>query len=125
MTARYGETKTQRRLFGETKHADVRGLVDMAEAGIPMEFGALSDAFAQNSIETKLQIRTSNGVRQKKVDALMNRNAEIGVDGQSEWRARGFRNDSVFRAEGYKASRLPRCYESGERQQVVIAGGSR
>ena len=78
----------------------MRWLVDVAIASIPIELGCLSDVLAHNSIKTKLQVPRPYGVHEKKVDALVNWNTQIGMDCQPQWAAGVFGNYVVFRAQG-------------------------
>src|SRR5438876_11727653 len=76
-SARDCESEAQGQLFPQPEYADMRRLVDVPVAHIPIQLGYPSEPLTHDSVKAELQVRGSYWMRQKEVDRFVNRNAEM------------------------------------------------
>lgn len=87
---RDGQPEAERRVFGELKDADVRGLADVAVTGIEEQFGEISDISADDSIKAALEIRSADGMCFKERDGFVNGEIEVRTNSNADRSSFGF-----------------------------------
>src|SRR5215469_9333320 len=114
------KSEAQRHLLRQPVNADMRGLVDMAVADVPIEFRPVTNIRTHDSIEAELQICCPYRMGHKKIDRLVDGELEVRAYREPEARAFRFRQNVEFYPERQRAGGAAGLDQAGKRKQVIV-----